>query len=597
METFVLSWMLMLGALTGAGNFPIDMFETTSHQFGTVVRGATTEYEFVFTNKYMEDVIVESVQSSCQCTTPTLLTPGPIKTHQQGRIKIHVNTQNFTGNKNATITVRFAAPQHVEMQLHSYVYIRSDVSVNPGIVYFGSVDLEKNPNPGVQVNINCINYGWKILDVQSDCKFLAVELKQIQAYQGTNYNMVVRLRPNAPPGPFSEVLELVTNEDVRSQRIPVRVEGRIKQTLSASPSPLSFNMIEQGKKSEKTLIIQGAEPFRITDITSEDRNITATIDRTSKKIQPIKLTYTGKEVGDFQGSITVMTNLEGGMNTSVNFNGKVIEPVKPIEEPKAEEPKAEEPKAEEPLPEALEVTPDEEETIPEIKESEKETEEVSEPLAGPKPESSEESLKEKVVEPTEEKNDELLNLMELPVKEAEADEKTEALSLNPEIDEKTAEATEELVEEKAAELPEVKAEEPADEKAAELPEVKAEELVEEKAAELPEVKAEEPADEKAAELPEVKAEELVEEKAAELPEVKAEEPADEKAAELPEVKAPDSAKEKAEEPVGKKAENAEDDSELLDLLPDSIEEMPEKPKKAAETKPKALKRGRNLLKK
>ena len=481
METFLLSWMLMLGALTGAGNFPVDMFETTSHQFGTVVRGAKTEYEFVFTNKYLEDVIVESVQSSCQCTTPTLLTPGPIKTHQQGRIKIHINTQNFTGNKNATITVRFAAPQRVEMQLHSYVFIRSDVSVNPGIVYFGSVDLAKTPNPGISVNVNSINYGWQIRDVQSECKFLKVELKQIQAYQGTTYNMVVRLLPNAPPGPFSQVLELVTNDDVRSQRIPVRVEGRIKQTLSASPSPLSFNMVELGKSTEKTLILQGAEPFKILDITSDDRSISASIDRTPKKIQPIKLTYTGKTAGEFNGSITILTDLEGGMNTSVHFNGKVTEPVKPVEEPEL---KTDEPAQENAIENAGEKAPEDaagndaatteektdqtigdetENQTPKVKEEKDDSKKKEETLdsgAEAEEKANETDLNALETAPQiedgaeanqSEKDEESLDLLDLPEKEDQSTQKTEALPLNFDDEEETAESAGEKTEKPAME--------------------------------------------------------------------------------------------------------------------------------------------------
>ncbi|MCR5162841.1 MAG: DUF1573 domain-containing protein [Thermoguttaceae bacterium] len=531
METFLLSWMLMLGALTGAGNFPVDMFETTSHQFGTVVRGAKTEYEFVFTNKYLEDVIVESVQSSCQCTTPTLLTPGPIKTHQQGRIKIHINTQNFTGNKNATITVRFAAPQRVEMQLHSYVFIRSDVSVNPGIVYFGSVDLAKTPNPGISVNVNSINYGWKILDVQSECKFLKVELKQMQAYQGTTYNMVVRLLPNAPPGPFSQVLELVTNDDVRSQRIPVRVEGRIKQTLSASPSPLSFNMVELGKSTEKTLILQGAEPFKILDITSDDRSISASIDRTPKKVQPIKLTYTGKTAGEFNGSITILTDLEGGMNTSVHFNGKVTEPVKPVEEPEL---KTDEPAEENASENAGEKAPEDaaenaagtteeksdeavgdetEDQTPKVKDEKEDSPTKKETL-----DSDAEAEKEKASETDldapetapqnedgaeandSEKDEESLDLLDLPEKEDHTSKKTEALPLDfgdeEEADEPAEGKTEKPSLEKADGDDEEKADGVGEEKADGADEEKADGVGEEKADGADEEKADQPAAEK-----------------------------------------------------------------------------------------------------
>ena len=41
------------------------MFETTTHDFGSVARGAKAEYEFVLSNIYLEDVHIASVRSSC----------------------------------------------------------------------------------------------------------------------------------------------------------------------------------------------------------------------------------------------------------------------------------------------------------------------------------------------------------------------------------------------------------------------------------------------------------------------------------------------------------------------------------------------------
>ena len=35
------------------------MFKSTQHDFGTVARGAKAEYEFVFSNIYLEDVHIE----------------------------------------------------------------------------------------------------------------------------------------------------------------------------------------------------------------------------------------------------------------------------------------------------------------------------------------------------------------------------------------------------------------------------------------------------------------------------------------------------------------------------------------------------------
>ena len=46
-----------------------EMFETTSHDFGKIAKGAKAEYEFVVTNIYMGNVHIASARPSCGCTS------------------------------------------------------------------------------------------------------------------------------------------------------------------------------------------------------------------------------------------------------------------------------------------------------------------------------------------------------------------------------------------------------------------------------------------------------------------------------------------------------------------------------------------------
>lgn len=325
---------MVFGTYGGTTNYATDMFETTSHDFGVVVKGSKTEFDFVFTNKYKEDVEILSVTSSCQCTTPSFEPRGVIKSWGKGKIHVSVNTKSFVGNKNATITVRFSKPYYAEVQLHSYVYIRTDVAVEPGVVYFGTVT--SGSSPAIAVNINSVKgANWTINDVQSTCGFLSVELKQTARNYGlVSYQMIVHLKNNAPPGNFSEYLELITNDpDSRNSRFLVPVEGRIRQPLSVSPSPLSFGLIEVGETAAKSLVLQGTEPFLIRDITSDDRQIAASINHTPQKVQVVKLLYRADEPRTVNGSITILTDIEDTPQTQVVFNGKIIPKPEPKPEP------------------------------------------------------------------------------------------------------------------------------------------------------------------------------------------------------------------------------------------------------------------------
>lgn len=327
MHAVILSWMMVLSAPGNiSGNWAVTMFETTSHNFGTVVKGSKTEFEFVFTNKYNEDVEIASVTSSCQCTTPSF-TRGPIKTWEKGGVKVAVNTKSFVGNKNATITVRFSKPHPLEIQLHSYVVIRSDVAVDPGVVYFGTISQGKSPS--ITVNVNCVGRpNWRLMDVQSTCPFLQVKLQEAgRNYNQVSYKMTVYVKENAPPGRFSEFLELVTNDpDARNQRFPVQVEGSVRQSLSVSPSPLSFGLVEVGETTTKAVVVEGQEAFKITDIRSEDPFISANIKKVTDSRYLVMMRYTGDSPRQLSGNVMIMTNVDGETHKQLNFSGRVVEP-------------------------------------------------------------------------------------------------------------------------------------------------------------------------------------------------------------------------------------------------------------------------------
>ena len=46
-------------------------FKETSHDFGKIKRGVPVTYDFVFTNISKDQVIIETANASCGCTTPT----------------------------------------------------------------------------------------------------------------------------------------------------------------------------------------------------------------------------------------------------------------------------------------------------------------------------------------------------------------------------------------------------------------------------------------------------------------------------------------------------------------------------------------------
>ena len=97
---------------------------------------------------------------------------------------------------------------------------------------------------------------------------------------------------------------------------------------------MSFGLIEEGSEAEKSLVLNGAAPFKIVDITSEDKHISASLQPGNQPVQVIKLRYKADQPRAVNGMITIYTDVEGGMETQVVYNGKIVP--KPQEEKKPE---------------------------------------------------------------------------------------------------------------------------------------------------------------------------------------------------------------------------------------------------------------------
>jgi len=79
-------------------------FTTDSHDFGVVSEGPAAECEFHFKNTGKEPIVLQRVQPSCGCTTPSY-SKDPVLPGKEGIIKASYNTSGRPGAFTKTITV------------------------------------------------------------------------------------------------------------------------------------------------------------------------------------------------------------------------------------------------------------------------------------------------------------------------------------------------------------------------------------------------------------------------------------------------------------------------------------------------------------
>ena len=256
-------------ASASAQQWAEKMFSDRSINFGAVPRAAKIEHDFVVTNPYNEEVHISHVRSSCGCTQPRI-EGDTLKPNESGKIVARFNTQAFTGQRGATLTVTFDRPQWAEVQLQVKGYIRTDVVLNPTYVNFGSVAEGKPSEKKVAINY-AGRSDWKITGVKSASPFVTADVKETRREGGrVSYELDVKLADDAPKGYLNDQITLLTN-DTRATQFPVNVEGRIVPELTVSPAALLLGNLQPGQEVTKQIVVKGIEPFKIVDIRCDEQ--------------------------------------------------------------------------------------------------------------------------------------------------------------------------------------------------------------------------------------------------------------------------------------------------------------------------------------
>jgi hypothetical protein len=122
------------------------------------------------------------------------------------------------------------------------------------------------------------------------------------------YDLVVRLKPTAPPGIVKDQLFLMTN-DANSTQIAVDVEGRVVSSIEVKPTSLLFLTMQPGESKMRQVLIKSKLPVKIVGIEC-DNCFSFTLPTESRDTHIIPITFTaGKELGKVSKDIKIKTDL------------------------------------------------------------------------------------------------------------------------------------------------------------------------------------------------------------------------------------------------------------------------------------------------
>ena len=307
---FILAFLALAAYPCFGQEWAAKMFKTTDHDFGTVARGSKAEFDFTFSNLYIDDVHVVTAYSSCGCTSVDVVKP-TLKTYEEGIVRAVFNTPTFLGSRAATITVIIDKPMPAEVLLSVRGVIRGDVVFEPGSVQLGDVPEGTPVERAVRVNRS--GWGdWQITDVKSSNPHISAKVVNTNRQNGwTTADLSVMLDKEAPAGYLRDHLLLATSEG-QSVQMPLPVEGRVISNLTVSPSSLFMGLVQPGQEVTKSLVVKGTHPFKVLQITCEDKAFKfAKVSDEAKPVHVIPVIFSaGKTEGKVTKTIRIVTDLD-----------------------------------------------------------------------------------------------------------------------------------------------------------------------------------------------------------------------------------------------------------------------------------------------
>ncbi|HLW68142.1 MAG TPA: DUF1573 domain-containing protein [Gemmataceae bacterium] len=305
--------------------------EGLTHDFGNVPYGSKLSYKFPIKNDYNQTFRVTEATVSCGCVTPKkpALDIAPLGTSE---LEISMDTLriNPPGPKKVDIFVTFVS---VPVNPGDKVYSsratlsvscvpKTNVVFKPGEVNFGQVNQGQTPKQLLTIeHAGDPNWQIKRAVVREELPVQVTVQQQPAGQPGmVFYQVQATLKSNAPAGEFKQEIQLETS-DPQTPVLNLVVSGNVQAPLKATPNIANFGTAKVHEVTLRSILLQGNKPFKITKVEGAGGEINVKFGDRSASVQVLNIEYTPMQAGALKKVLTIKTDLDGELSTTVTAEG------------------------------------------------------------------------------------------------------------------------------------------------------------------------------------------------------------------------------------------------------------------------------------
>jgi len=164
---------------------------------------------------------------------------------------------------------------------------KTDVSVNPGAVAFGTVPPGAKAAQEVIVEYKGRMRDWRITEATTPHGPFDVQVVEKSRggplRGGAEYKVTVALKAGAPPGPLADTVTLRTN-DPANPVISLAVSGAVAVPLEVAPARVRFEPVAVGQSTSQRVLVRAARPFRVLGVDGAAGDLTVELPATTSPL-------------------------------------------------------------------------------------------------------------------------------------------------------------------------------------------------------------------------------------------------------------------------------------------------------------------------
>ena len=264
-----------------------NLFKETSYDFKGIPRYTMPRHSFIFTNTGQDELRLVAARVSCQCTKVFIPEKRVYKPGERGEVVAQIDGVRFTGVRHVTVTVTFQRGQSVfEVPLQVNGVILENVRLEPQNLNFQvdqadekTVKAEEKTGATAASRTKIVKvvypgYNETVARVASSNPYVDVKVgKATRVSTGTQTELIVTLKPEAPAGYVNAVVQMWSNGMNGTTPLAVNVTGVVRAPLTVSPPTLTFFTPRDGEKITKNIVVTAQSDFTLKSISANSKAI------------------------------------------------------------------------------------------------------------------------------------------------------------------------------------------------------------------------------------------------------------------------------------------------------------------------------------